>query len=111
MTALPCREVLCLHFTQFCGCEKFLVVPYGIHKSQKVKDWLVRHPKFTLLFLPVYSPWLNKIERLWQSLHETITRNHCCQFMWQLLNYVDAFLVSFSSQQKPGRQKMGVAQL
>ncbi|OCQ52103.1 Integrase core domain protein [Photorhabdus australis subsp. thailandensis] len=84
---------------------------YGIHKSQKVKEWLARHPKFTLLFLPVYSPWLNKIERLWQSLHETITRNHCCQFMWQLLNYVDAFLASFSSQQKPGRQKMSVALL
>ncbi|WP_391528947.1 IS630 family transposase [Photorhabdus akhurstii] len=84
---------------------------YGIHKSQKVKEWLARHPKFTLLFLPVYSPWLNKIERLWQSLHETITRNHRCQFMWQLLNYVDAFLASFSSQQKPGRQKMSVALL
>ncbi|WP_448511260.1 hypothetical protein, partial [Photorhabdus sp. MH8.4] len=27
MTALPCREVLCLHFTQFCGCEKYLEVP------------------------------------------------------------------------------------
>ncbi len=37
---------------------------YGIHKSQKVKEWLARHPKFTLLFLSVYSPWLNKIERL-----------------------------------------------
>ncbi|NDK93932.1 hypothetical protein GPY57_06650 [Photorhabdus laumondii subsp. laumondii] len=28
---------------------------------------------------------LNKIERLWQLLHETVTRNHCCQYMWQLL--------------------------
>ncbi|AKH65200.1 hypothetical protein VY86_19415 [Photorhabdus thracensis] len=30
MTALPCRDVLCLHFTQFCGCEKFLEVPKNI---------------------------------------------------------------------------------
>ncbi|MBS9443347.1 IS630 family transposase, partial [Photorhabdus heterorhabditis] len=37
--------------------------------------------------------------------------NHSCQFMWQLINYVDAFLASFSSQQKPGRQRMGVALL
>ncbi|CDM88006.1 conserved protein of unknown function [Xenorhabdus bovienii] len=56
---------------------------YGIHKSQKVIAWLAKNPKFNLLFLPVYSPWLNKIERLWQSLHETVTRNHCCQFMGQ----------------------------
>ncbi|CEK21586.1 transposase [Xenorhabdus nematophila AN6/1] len=82
-----------------------------IHKSHKVKNWLTQHGRFTLLFLPVYSPWLNKIERLWQSLHETVTRNHCCQFMWQLLNHVDVFLRSFSSQQKPGIQKMSGALL
>ncbi|CEE92747.1 transposase (fragment) [Xenorhabdus nematophila str. Anatoliense] len=35
---------------------------------------------------------MNKIERLWQSLHETVTRNHCCQFMWQLIRNVKIFL-------------------
>ncbi|MDC9595231.1 IS630 family transposase, partial [Xenorhabdus sp. IM139775] len=44
----------------------------------------------------VYSPWLNKIERLWQSLHETVTRNHGCQFMWQLIKNVDIFLKAAS---------------
>ncbi len=33
MTVLPCRDVLCLHFTQFCGCEKFLEVPIKILES------------------------------------------------------------------------------
>ncbi|WP_387492508.1 hypothetical protein, partial [Photorhabdus sp. RM96S] len=33
MTALPCRDVLCLHFTQFCGCEKFLEVPIVCYAS------------------------------------------------------------------------------
>ncbi|WP_415668782.1 transposase, partial [Xenorhabdus nematophila] len=65
---------------------------YGIHKSKKVRAWLLNNPTVTLLFLPVYSPWLNKIERLWQSLHETVTRNHCCQFMWQLIRNVKIFL-------------------
>ncbi|PQQ23450.1 IS630 family transposase, partial [Photorhabdus luminescens] len=60
----------------------------------RVRDWLACHPKFNLLFLPVYSPWLNKIERLWQSLHETVTRNHGCQYMWQLLEKVKTFLNS-----------------
>ncbi|KGM28292.1 hypothetical protein KS18_10400 [Photorhabdus luminescens] len=46
---------------------------YSIHKSRLISDWLARHPKFNLLFLSVYSPRLNKIERLWQSLHETVT--------------------------------------
>ncbi|MDC9624000.1 IS630 family transposase, partial [Xenorhabdus sp. XENO-7] len=65
---------------------------YGIHKSKKAREWLSNNPTVKLLFLPVYSPWLNKIERLWQSLHETVTRNHCCQFMWQLIRNVKIFL-------------------
>lgn len=46
---------------------------YVIHKSRKVERWLEKNTKFRLLFLPVYSPWLNLIELLWLSLHETIT--------------------------------------
>ncbi|WP_237388482.1 IS630 family transposase [Xenorhabdus sp. Sc-CR9] len=85
---------------------------YCIHKSRKVRVWLAKNPKFNLLFLPTYCPWLNKIERLWQSLHETVTRNHCCQFMWQLLNHVKIFMETASlQQQKPGMRKMGVSQL
>lgn len=38
-----------------------------------------------LLFQPVYSPRMNKIEKLWYALHETVTRNHQCKMMWQLL--------------------------
>ena len=32
-----------------------------------------KNPKFIVLFQPVYSPWVNQIERLWHALHETIT--------------------------------------
>ncbi|MGJ0577870.1 IS630 family transposase, partial [Xenorhabdus bovienii] len=49
---------------------------------------------------------------LWQSLHETVTRNHCCQFMGQLLEHVKAFMeITSLQQQKPGRVKMGVSSL
>ncbi|RRO04729.1 IS630 family transposase [Pectobacterium aquaticum] len=65
---------------------------YVIHKSRKVERWLAENPKFRLLFLPTYSPWLNPIERLWLSLHETITRNHQCRYIWQLLERVNQFM-------------------
>ncbi|WP_196908784.1 IS630 family transposase, partial [Candidatus Symbiopectobacterium sp. 'North America'] len=61
---------------------------YIIHKSRKVERWLEKNTKFRLLYLPTYSPWLNPIELLWLSLHETITRNHQCRYMWQLLEQV-----------------------
>lgn len=76
---------------------------YIIHKSRKVERWLEETPKFRLLFLPMYSPWLNPIERLWLSLHETITRNHQCRYMWQLLKQVAQFMNAASL--FPGNQQ------
>ncbi|MEI7188003.1 IS630 family transposase, partial [Dickeya dianthicola] len=34
--------------------------------------------------------------RLWQALHDTITRNHQCCSMWQLLEKVRHFMASAS---------------
>jgi transposase len=65
---------------------------YIIHKSKKTTHWLANNPKFVLLFQPVYSPWVNKIEKLWHALHETVTRNHQCKTMWQLLGRVRHFM-------------------
>lgn len=70
----------------------FIVDNYIIHKSKKTQKWLTENPKFKLLFLPVYSPWHNKIEKLWHALHETITRNHRCKTMDELLEQVDHFM-------------------
>jgi transposase len=39
-----------------------------------VKEWLARHPQFQLQFLPVYSPNLNLIERLWKLLRKEAFR-------------------------------------
>ena len=69
---------------------------YVIHKSRKVQIYLAENKKFKLLFQPVYSPWVNKIEKLWHALHETITRNHRCKNMQQLLQGVRGFLDNVS---------------
>ncbi|EIS29867.1 hypothetical protein YPPY54_1805, partial [Yersinia pestis PY-54] len=50
--------------------------------------------------------WLNKIELLWLSLHETITRNHQCRYMWQLLIKVKQFMAVASP--FPGSQAVAV---
>lgn len=63
-----------------------------IHKSKKTEALLHKNPKFVLLFQPVYSTWFNKIEKLWHALHETITRNHCCKTMDDLLEQVANFM-------------------
>jgi transposase len=65
-----------------------IVDNYIIHKSRETQCWLKQNPKFRVIYQPVYSPWVNHVERLWQALHDTITRNHQCCSMWQLLKKV-----------------------
>jgi transposase len=36
---------------------------YATHNKQEVKDWLARHPRFHLHFIPTSSSWLNLVER------------------------------------------------
>lgn len=45
------------------------------HHARIVRRWMLHHPRFTLLFLPAYSPNLNIIERLWRFFHQQITYN------------------------------------
>jgi transposase len=73
-----------------------IVDNYIIHKSRETQRWLEENPKFRVIYQPVYSPWVNHVERLWQALHETITRNHQCCSMWQLLNKVRRFMETVS---------------
>jgi transposase len=36
---------------------------YGTHGTPEVKDWLNRHPRFRVHYVPTSSSWLNLIER------------------------------------------------
>ncbi|WP_420705408.1 MULTISPECIES: hypothetical protein [unclassified Streptomyces] len=39
------------------------VVGYATHKTEPVKKWLLRHPRFRLHFTPTSASWLNLVER------------------------------------------------
>ena len=69
-----------------------IVDNYVIHKSGITQRWLANNPKFELLFQPVYHPWVNEIERLWKTLHDTVTRNHQQPTMKRLMADVGQFM-------------------
>ena len=57
------------------------------HDCGKVQEYLKRwEGRIVLHFLPCYAPETNPIERVWWHLHETITRNHRCQTIEELLD-------------------------
>jgi transposase len=55
----------------------FVVVDnYKIHKAKAVDQWLKRHPRIELVYLPTYCPKANPIERAFGDVHDKCTRNH-----------------------------------
>jgi putative transposase len=59
----------------------------AFHRSHVVNEYLARwRHRFCLHFLPRYAPETNPIERVWWHFHDTITRNHRCQTLEELLN-------------------------
>lgn len=59
------------------------------HDCRAVRAFLAHHPgRFDLHYLPKYAPETNPIERVWWHLHETITRNHRCRSIDELLKQV-----------------------
>jgi putative transposase len=59
------------------------------HDCRAVRAYLARHRgRIVLHHLPKYAPETNPIERVWWHLHETITRNHRCRSIEELLDEV-----------------------
>lgn len=48
---------------------------FSIHKTKAVQAWLDAQPRFTLVFLPTYSPNLNHIEPFWRWLKRRVACN------------------------------------
>jgi transposase len=63
------------------------------HTSDEVAAYLWDHrDRIDLHLLPAYSPDCNPIERVWWHLHESVTRNHQCKSMQELLDLTFAWL-------------------
>src|SRR6266508_2278442 len=52
-----------------CG-DTTIVDNYGTHKTPLIHRWLLRHPRFHLHFTPMYSSWINQVERWFAQLTE-----------------------------------------
>ena len=43
---------------------------YGTHKTQGIRRWLTKRPRFHLHFTPTSASWLNRVERWFAELTE-----------------------------------------
>ena len=61
-----------------------IVDNYSTHKHPKVKNWLRRHKRFHIHFIPTSSSWLNVIERWFRDITQNRIRNGVFQSVAQL---------------------------
>jgi transposase len=65
---------------------------YKIHKAKAVTEWLAKHPRMVLLFLPTYGPRAKPIERAFGDVHDKCTRNHTRKRLRDVLKDVQRHL-------------------
>lgn len=74
---------------------------YGTHKTTKVKQWMLRHPRFHCHFTPTYSSWINLVERFFASLTEHQLRRGSHRSVVALEKAIRDYLVLHNEQPKP----------
>jgi transposase len=74
---------------------------YATHKTPKVKEWLVRHPRFHLHFTPTSSSWLNLVERWFAELTNRKLRRSAHRSITELATDVRKWINEWNKNPKP----------
>ena len=74
---------------------------YATHKTDEVKRWLLRHPRFHVHFTPTYSSWLNLVESFFSIVERNVTARGVHRSTRALEKAVREFLDSHNADPKP----------
>jgi transposase len=74
---------------------------YGTHKHPKVQQWLLRHPRFRLHFIPTSSSWLNLVERWFGQLTQKRLRRGSFHSVPELTQAIEDYLHAYNHTPKP----------
>jgi transposase len=74
---------------------------YGTHSTPEVKDWLDRHPRFQVHYIPTSSSWLNLIERWFGELTNKRIRRDSFLSVDDLIVAINEFLAAWNEKPRP----------
>ena len=69
------------------------------HTSHLVVDWLKKHERILLLYLPNRRPDLNPVEKIWDGLKENVSANRSFATLDVLLPFITAFFTALTPPQ------------
>ncbi len=65
---------------------------YATHKHPKVKEWIVRHPRFHVHFTPTSASWLNMVERFFRNITTERLRNGVFRSVPELITAIKEYI-------------------
>jgi transposase len=84
------------------GVDLHLIVDnYATHKHPHVKNWIEKHPRFKLHFIPTSSSWLNLVERWFAEITRKRIRRGCFSSVAELIAAIDAYITHHNTNPKP----------
>ena len=78
-----------------------IVDNYATHKHPKVREWLKRHPRWTLHFTPTSASWLNAVEGFFAKLTGRRLKRGVFRSVRDLKAAIDRFIAETNSDPRP----------
>lgn len=86
------------------GFDVHLVMDnYATHKTQLIRDWLAKRPRWHVHLTPTSSSWLNQVERFFALLTEKKIRRGIHRGIDELQADIAAFIENHNAEPKPFR--------
>lgn len=74
---------------------------YATHSTAEVKDWMKRHPRFVVHYVPTSCSWLNLIERWFAELTNKRIRRGSFRSVEDLVAAIQEFLAVWNEKPRP----------
>jgi transposase len=71
------------------------------HKTPAIRDWLTKHPRFTLHFTPTGPSWINQVERWFGFLTDQLLRRGVHKSVVALENDVREWIATWNGDSRP----------
>jgi len=78
-----------------------IVDNYATHKHQTVRNWLAKHPRFHMHFIPTSASWLNMVERFFGLLTQRRLRRGVFRSVQDLVDAIYDYLAHHNENPQP----------
>src|SRR3546814_16997215 len=80
---------------------------YATHKTQTIRNWLAKRPRWHVHLTPTSASWINQVERFFAELTEKQIRRGVHRSTRQLEDAIKAYIHTVNAQPKPSKRPKG----